>query len=468
MACGGGESTTDSVNDADVRPTENQVEQAQGFNLNTTQIRNASSANPQELQAWVDLLNERAFVSTSHKSNFIDYPYTRMSMLAALSLGATSGTATGIIDELTLDDTLFDSGADNSSSNDITLFYSAFNSLDQQLTSEAVPTPSNSIPFVSTPSFTSANSYWGQEDYAFSRDFVDDSIGYFGAELHSVNFSDDNSVIEAEIEQWLIDNSDYSHEGTMPEVYLNDDGILLVGHANRFTSAWLSPFDSANDELTEFALFDDETIEVMMMRGLVDAQYYSEGDTTILELPFVDDNWALYLVTSTDIDNYDSFMDELTIDELNSLKSKMSLTSLDLTLPPFFIEGSSSLSSVSNINNKDTADFSAINQQLLDNLYVTSAYSAHNLSFNHNGLQLSAYGQSEFEHKPEPVAQSNNSSTSYSVTTSWSCSDCSSNSKPEPPEIIVSSFNSPFKYFLYHKQSELILLSGNVSKPETE
>jgi serpin B len=450
LAACGGSGTSQVKNSATAQSVLPDVMQIVVPEFSTSAVRDDNEVNEQDLQNWVTQVNaislgEFAFGSSSY--NFVTAPYNQIALFALVTLGARETSLSQI------NDYFFQSA---NFSNQPELFYQAFNTLDQRLTVTTAGDES---------AFSSANIMWGQQTYAFSTEFLEQSVEYFGSELFPADFIDDPQSVSASYAKRLNDiskgflSSETSQLASTEEIA---DSVLLISHMSQLNLPWQTAFASQDTKLEDFALLNDNTIEVPIMHLALDTQYFSEGSETLIALPGEDPDWTVYLLSAGDVDKHKALKNNITLNKLRYMQQHSVLSHVQLSMPQFSMGGNAyiPLGGLS-IFDKENADLSGLSANGQSELYAKYYQSRQWLEVNELGLRIGGEVLLDIKAKPLPEPVMNGGS--------FSSANFDTNSAPDwgfwLEEVKVVNLNTPFLFFVYHNPTGTLLYSGNLVDP---
>ncbi|WP_293748191.1 serpin family protein [uncultured Paraglaciecola sp.] len=447
VACGTGDTPeTKTVSESFSNTPENDVVTNTSFS--TPAVRSSQLANQQDTDKWkdqVNLFSFESFQSGSASKNFLSSPYNELSLFALTSAAANNNSLSEINEYFGyLNPTGFTEQQQ---------FFRVFNTLEQNLTLSA----SNS-----KQSFQSVNTMWGQQTYAFSAEFLAQSATYFGTELFSIDTDKDLQLFsDSYIQQLAKVTGEFLPSETDSFIRPNDS-VLLISNMSFLETSWKTPFDPQQTKLGEFKLLDQSIIDVPLMHIELDTHYYTDDKGTFITLPSSDPEWSFFLYSAHDIDEHRANKNNMTLEQLNHMKSNSYLTQVKISMPSFSIAlKATGLDSSMEIFDKDNADISNLSANAQRDLYANIYNGQSLLVINEQGIKIAGESFVNLKQKPLPVFVEQNSSYGLFITNNVNTDFLIFLIEEE----VIVEFNHPFIYFVFHNPTGTLMYSGNLVDP---
>lgn len=221
----------------------------------------------------------------------------------------------------------------------------AFNALDQMLESrgeEELPEDGGD-PF----QLNIANSLWGQKDYHFEQGYLDTVAENYGAGMRLVNFIENAEEARQTINQWVYEKTEGKIEDLIPRGGVGAATRLVLANAIYFNASWMEKFPEERTQDGDFHTLEGGTVTVPMMSYDAAQQFrYLEGDNfQAVELPYVGNKVSM-VVLVPDQAAFETFEEELDLEQLKTILDGMQGNAVNLTFPKFEFESELSLAPV--------------------------------------------------------------------------------------------------------------------------
>ncbi|XP_014363630.2 antichymotrypsin-2 [Papilio machaon] len=250
--------------------------------------------------------------SNTNKS-FVISAFSVLTPLAQLSLGAEGGTH---------DELLTAIGLPNDQSTK-----SAFTDMKTKLGS------------LKGAELRMANRIYVTEKYSVSKDYAAMTRQIFDSEVTSADFTQPEKTA-TEINKWVEDHTNHRIKNLVDPKDLQDIVVILV-NSIYFQSAWQTPFPKVSTMEQNFHVTNHKTVKVPMMRKFSQYKYVNseELNSAIIELPYVGNNSALYIILPNDVEGITQLKDKLNNTSiLENALQEMQLVHIEVQIPRFTIE----------------------------------------------------------------------------------------------------------------------------------
>lgn len=191
-----------------------------------------------------------------------------------------------------------------------------------------------------------ANRLWGQQAYDFLPEFLKLTQTHYGAGLREVDFADTTEEVRRTINAWVQEQTkDKIKDLLMPGV-LSGDTRLVLTNAVYFKAAWRRPFPTKETKDGNFHAAGGKKVRVPLMRTGLTTRFF-DGDTfQAVELPYENHDLSMLVFLPKKADGLAEFEKGLTAARLAEWLSKLSLHSVDVTLPRFKVAAQPDLNKV--------------------------------------------------------------------------------------------------------------------------
>lgn len=285
-----------------------------------------------------------------------------------------------------------------------------------------------------------ANSLWADQYFTFNQDFLQRNTDYFGAEVSTLDFKDQNSVDT--INQWVDTNTNGKIKKILEQI--DEDEILFLINAIYFKGAWQTEFDPADTRDNTFHLADGSQKQVPMMARDGQYPFYYASDFTAISLPYGNGRVSMYIFLPSQNSSLDQFLENLNAENWQNWISQFQEQDVWLQIPKYKFEYKINLNSVLSALGMGIAfDTAAANfrRMLPDDVIPTS--------------QLSI---SRVDHKT--YVEVNEEGTEAAAVTNVGIVATSA-----PPQFIV---NRPFFFAIHDNETKTVLFMGTVVDPTEE
>ena len=164
------------------------------------------------------------------------------------------------------------------------------------------------------------------------------STNYLSA-AQNLDILHDNAGATNTINSWVAANTNPTITNLLD--LLNPSTALVLVNTITFKDKWLKPFTMASNG--PFHVSNEVTVEACMMTMSCHPPTFKHGsgpNFQILELPYVNNEVAMYIIRPDNINGLSGVESGLTLASLNSAISSMTLKTVDVTLPKFDLEKS--------------------------------------------------------------------------------------------------------------------------------
>ena len=181
-----------------------------------------------------------------------------------------------------------------------------------------------------------ANAVWGQEDYEFLPNFLDELAENYGSGVRPVDFRESPGKSRLTINNWVADKTGDRVRDLIPERMIDRLTRMVVTNAIYFKAAWYMPFEESSTVARPFYLLSGGQVNVLTM-GQTDWFRYARGDGyQAIELPYEDGiSMAILLPDEGRFREFEDSLDSTLVTQIvGDIKSEF----VSLTMPKFDIE----------------------------------------------------------------------------------------------------------------------------------
>ncbi len=206
----------------------------------------------------------------------------------------------------------------------------AFNLLDQTLTDPGDGDDDFQL--------SVANSLWGQEQYPFLPDFLDLLARNYGAGIHLVDFTSDDSRETARqaINAWVSQQTNARIKNLLAKGTLTDGTRLVLVNAIYAKGEWVNSFNDTSPN--PFTLLDEQQVDVPTMSRRSNT-YYFIGDgcqaVVLSYRPYYQHGRAEMIIVMPDPGTFAAFEQDFIQDALDRILNGLDYGDVELYLPKF-------------------------------------------------------------------------------------------------------------------------------------
>ena len=186
--------------------------------------------------------------------------------------------------------------------------------------------------------FTIVNAAFAQEKYNFLESYFN-LLKDYNAVIKQADFVDDIKREQArnEINQWVMDNTNNKIEELLKKNAVDKMTRLVLLNAIHFKADWEYEFPENKTRQMVFQHPNRQYI-ASFMHLRENFKLHSNGDVTVLELPYKDNLASLFILLPCDTCQIDDFIQNLNYNQFDELCNSLTETKVDLLIPKFKIE----------------------------------------------------------------------------------------------------------------------------------
>ncbi|XP_070603265.1 serpin B6-like [Erythrolamprus reginae] len=191
-----------------------------------------------------------------------------------------------------------------------------------------------------------ANRLFGETSYEFLASFIESTEKFYHASLEKLNFKQASEDSRRHINAWVEEKTSGKIQNLLVPGIIDSLTKLVLVNAIYFKGNWADKFDKDNTQEQPFHINKNETKTVQMMfkREKYNRTYISDYDTSILEIPYVDNELSMFILLPQKIEDNTTGLEklerEITYEKLMDwIKPEMmDLTEVELSFPKFKLE----------------------------------------------------------------------------------------------------------------------------------
>ncbi len=182
--------------------------------------------------------------------------------------------------------------------------------------------------------FTLANSVWYRPEFTPAPEFLDATRTHFDARVESLDFA--SAAAAPTINRWVSDQTRGKIPAIVPDP-VPDDVVAYLINAIYFKGDWTAQFDKARTQPAPFTLRTGATTTVpMMSRGrAVETGFYTDGEVTVVDLPYGGKAFSMTIVLPGNVGGIDSLVSGLTQERWDAWIEGLRESELSVLLPKF-------------------------------------------------------------------------------------------------------------------------------------
>lgn len=402
----------------------------------STTVHAACSSNQTQM---INSLNQFAFdlnnqINPDTQNNIMS-PYSASSLLTILSSGASGNTQSQLLHTLHLQNqthcplnrSLEDLNLALSFSKPCEGIYCQIKTLSSKLGITSEP-----------PSFIIANAIWGDKNFHYKTDFIDQLQHNNMTTFDTVDFKNNPQQAQETINSRVTKKTNGKINDLINEGMITPITQLILVNAIYFRGFWDSPFEKSNTRQKPFTLENGKQSAVMMMQQTKYFYYFNNPIFQLIQLPYKENNLMMVIILPHKNISLKQVQQSLNAKLFSQLLTQSVDTNVDVSMPRFKLN--------------DRMDF----KKPLQNLGVIDMFSD-NANFNHlssERLKVSFIIQDAL------IDVDETGTTATAATVGGVVFGSAPPSKP-----VIFNANHPFLFYIVDTKTGLILFMGKVENP---
>jgi serpin B len=187
-----------------------------------------------------------------------------------------------------------------------------------------------------------ANALWGEQTLPFNPNFTATIEENYGQALLLVDFINAPEPAREMINEWVEEETENRIQDIVPQGAINPDTRLVLANAIYFNAGWHSTFDEMFTRDDTFNLLDGSQEVVPMMNQQTEFNYGRGESYQAIELPYWGEMSMLILLP--DAGQFETFEQGLNAETWNTVVAGLQMQEVNLFMPRFEYEFSTSLS----------------------------------------------------------------------------------------------------------------------------
>jgi len=288
-----------------------------------------------------------------------------------------------------------------------------------------------------------ANRVYVNQNFKIMETFVNTLVKHYLADAISADFAGGAETTRKGINSWVEEVTHQKIQNLIPAGILDDLTRVILVNAIYFKGMWGKKFDPKETYEGKFHRKSNDIVQTKLMRNKARFPFAHDSDLNckILEMSYVGNRLAMYVILPEEVDGLGSLEKKLTPDSLKSLIVSTHEQKVNVILPKFKLELGLSLKDVlrslgiQEIFLQDKANFTGISSE--EQLHVSHVLHKAFVEVNEEGTEAAA-------------------ATAVRIM---------ARSLVIVPDFIA---DHPFLFLIYDKFSEFILFMGRVTDPVSE
>ncbi|XP_064615337.1 leukocyte elastase inhibitor-like [Liolophura sinensis] len=288
---------------------------------------------------------------------------------------------------------------------------------------------------------STANNMFVDQKFKVLDEYLKAIQSSFKSHVTNVNFAQDSEGSRSTINTWVDKETNSKIQDLIPSGVLTAQTVIVLVNAIYFKGNWARKFSSDVTHSKPFQLKNDKKIQVDMMyqKAKFPLGRLTELDCQILELPYVEHDLSMFILLPRRANGLTRLEESLTPAILQSVRSFVSETEVEVHLPKFKLEKGAELSNIleqlwiKDLFAEGVADLSGIDGT--KDLYVSNVVHKAFIEVNEEGTE--AVAASGFV--PTPLC--------YTMPVQFNA-------------------DHPFLFFIMHNRTGVILFIGRLSQPQ--
>lgn len=244
---------------------------------------------------------------------------------------------------------------------------------------------------------TVANGIFSDKAFSLNPDYTKTTQKYLNSEVRSVDFSNNPTSGESEVNKWVDKKTNGKIVGIFKPGEISKDTVLVLASAVHFQNAWKVPFTETKN--ASFCLTATNHIDIKMMHQKGHFKYYKDDyyKFSAVEIPYKAGGYEMLIILP---DKMDAVKDLENVFLKNSknyayLRGNMTVHNVELDVPKFKFESDLNLQkTMEKLGCTDmftpNADFSELSSSAAGKLKVSAMKHKTYVDVNENGTEAAA------------------------------------------------------------------------------
>lgn len=191
-----------------------------------------------------------------------------------------------------------------------------------------------------------ANRLWGQQGYAFHRNYLERLAREFNAPLGELNFVAAPEPSRVTINQWVSDQTNQRIPELLPDGSVTVLTRLVLTNAIYFKADWLYPFNKDRTQNAPFALAAGNSADVPLMNQTKRFGYFEDDMVQVLDMPYQSGGLSMTAVLPKQPGDLARVEQQLTADRVAAWTKALRRAEVVVAFPKFKLEAAFTLNDV--------------------------------------------------------------------------------------------------------------------------
>nr|XP_043890257.1 leukocyte elastase inhibitor-like [Solea senegalensis] len=158
-----------------------------------------------------------------------------------------------------------------------------------------------------------ANRLYGEQTYAFEKDFLEETKKHYRSEMETVDFKTSFEIARVNINTWVEEQTQDKIKDVLPEGALSSLTRLVLVNAIYFKGDWNKQFEEDATRDAQFRLNKNDTKPVKMMyqKTKFPMNVVTEFNLKVLELPYKGKELSMFIFLPMDIEDSSTGLEKL-------------------------------------------------------------------------------------------------------------------------------------------------------------
>jgi len=181
-----------------------------------------------------------------------------------------------------------------------------------------------------------ANALWGQKDIHFEPAFTSTIANFYGGGFNTVDYIGDKPGSIHKINAWVEDKTAGKIRNLIHPDDISDMTRLVLTNAIYFKGNWALPFKKDETKIEAFNMNAAHKVQVPMMQQTGHFRFVRENGLVALEMPYVDNELSMVAILPDG--DVEKLGESLSLDEVQTIRSRMRSQKVDVYIPRFKFE----------------------------------------------------------------------------------------------------------------------------------
>jgi serpin B len=180
-----------------------------------------------------------------------------------------------------------------------------------------------------------ANSFWGQLDFKFKKEFVEIVQSHFSGEIKTVDYVKEAEKCRVEINNWVENKTNNKIKDLIQPGLIDDLTRLVLVNAIYFKAPWALPFDAKANKKMDFKTTATTSVQADFMVAENSYKYYTEDDLSAIEIPYAKGSLCMLIILPKDDAVFESLQKKFDNSICQKINAGLTMKQVRLLLPKF-------------------------------------------------------------------------------------------------------------------------------------